>query len=52
VTFNTTPQETPMVTLQIRFFLCLLLVLAVGGLLSGCQSVGSSAAPPAYVQPY
>jgi uncharacterized protein YceK len=41
-----------MAALQIRFFLGLLLVLAVGGLLGGCQSVGSSAAPPAYVQPY
>ncbi len=41
-----------MAALQIRFFLCLMLLLAAGGLLGGCQSVGSSAAPPTYVQPY
>ncbi len=37
---------------QIRFFLGLMLLLAAGGLLGGCQTTGSSAPTPAYVQPY
>lgn len=41
-----------MLTLQIRFFLCLMLVLAAGGLLGGCQNAGTGSSQPAYVQPY